>query len=106
MDSIYKRVKPFQNEKSRSGLVSFTDDEYELRENSYCHPYDPHTLSNVFEAKRECTEDPSCTMFTETGGQGKQFNLCQRGSNIISSGVGSMVHIKTRGKCQYSFMSL
>ena len=87
-------------------MFSLTDDEYELRENYYCHPSDPTILSNVFDAKRECTEDPSCTMFTEVGGKGKEFHLCPTDSKIIASGVGSMVHIKVTGQYLYSFMSL
>ena len=75
-------------------LVLLIDDVYELRANSWCLPERDETFPTLSEAKRQCSDDPSCTMFYDFGGRGNKFCLCDEGAQIATSSTGSLLHIK------------
>ena len=72
----------------------FVDDGYEIRKNSWCSPYRDEPFPNLSEAKRECNNDPSCTMLYDGAGQGKTIYLCDEGAEIKKSTMDSILHIK------------
>ena len=75
-------------------LVLFIDDNYEIKENSWCHPYRDKTYPTISEAKRQCSDDPSCPMFFDRGGEGNKFYLCDDGAEIKISTTGALLYIK------------
>ena len=67
---------------------------YELRQNSYCSPYGYPRNENLWNAKKRCTDDPTCTMIYDTDGKNERFFLCHEGAETFESTLGSRVYIK------------
>ena len=75
-------------------LVLVIGDGYEMRAKAYCSPRRDQTYPTVFEAERQCSDDPSCTMFFDGAGEGTEFYLCGDGAEIKISQNGHILHIK------------
>ena len=62
--------------------------------NMYCSPMS-NRVGNMHDAKRECAESGStCVMFYNVCGEGRKFNLCQKGAVLKKSGCGSILYNK------------
>ncbi len=76
--------------------VLFIGDGYEIRESSWCSPHRDQSYPTLSEAKRQCSDDPLCTMLVDSRGKGNHFYLCNVGAQIKSSTVHSILYIKRR----------
>ena len=75
-------------------LVLFIVDGYGIREFSWCSPKQKQVFPTLSDAKRQCSDDPSCTMFYDRVSAGNKFYLCNHGAEIKSSALGSLLYIK------------
>ena len=72
----------------------FIGDGYQIKANSWCSPYRDTPYPTLSQAKRQCSNDLSCSMFTDNAGEGDTFYLCYIGAEIKRSPRGSILHIK------------
>ena len=75
-------------------MLIFIDDDYELKANSWCSPKREPFYPTLAEAKRQCSDDPSCSMFYQVLGFGTKFILCDDGAETKISTAGSILYIK------------
>ena len=71
---------------------------YEKIDNMYCTNGDSDTLYETLAlAIDACSSKPDCEMLFDNYGQGQQFRLCYRPTEMKTSSEGSVVYIK-RGR--------
>ena len=63
-------------------LILFIDGGYEIIADSYCAPYRTESFPTLSEAKIQCSDDPSCSMFYHYAGANTYY-VCEQGSEII-----------------------
>ena len=69
-------------------------DSYMATKNKYCDPhYEIMASAGLDEAKGECSNDPTCSMFYYDCGT-KEYYKCTASSDLASSGCGSIVYTK------------
>ena len=68
-------------------LFCMVDDSYEVQRNSECYnaessPHYNKTIKTFSEAKRLCTNDPSCVMISGDAREYQDFKLCDDNAEI------------------------
>ena len=77
-----------------------TSHEFLLEQDKHCNP-SYSRFKTLFEAKRNCSQDPKCVAIEDTSCNNKgSFNLCEQGS-VLTSPRRSCIYLK--GKSNFSF---
>ena len=74
-------------------MLIFIDDGYGLKAYSWCSKH-TRVYPTLAEAKRQCRDDPSCSMFYDASGAGTHFVLCEDGAEIKISRKSSVLYFK------------
>ena len=64
---------------------------------TYCTPMTKMNSTNVNDAKKECTTNPSCHVFYDSKGAGGKFHTCDNTTSIKDSTVGSILYQVRKG---------
>ena len=58
----------------------------------YCEPYTKMISTNLPDARQECQNNPTCSMFYDTCARGDDFRLCNSTASVVPSGCSSILH--------------
>ena len=75
-------------------LILWIEYAYELRADAWCAPKSDKIFLTLYDAKRQCNDDASCTMLYDASGAGTKFILCGKGAQVKISTKGAILHIK------------
>ena len=80
-------------------FLSIDVDEYDKSLHSFCKPNVGDMKStNAIDAKRECSNSPSCYMFYQHGNDETTFRSCENTAEIHVSSIGSILYQKKGNK--------
>ena len=71
------------------------------RPDTYCAPMTRMSSTNLNDAKKECTTNPSCHVFYDSKGAGGKFYACDNTTTIKNSTVGSILYQVPLGNKMY-----